>query len=75
MLMLMVVVMDGDVFYVVGKVRSYVMLVDDTIVRTCTWEHKAIPIFYRHLVGDDALNHVGKCAVDEVNVVAKVMSR
>ena len=30
--------------------------------------------FSRHLVGDDALNHVGDSAVDDVNVVAKVMS-
>ena len=30
--------------------------------------------FSRHLVGDDALNHVGDSAVDEVNVIAKVMS-
>ena len=30
--------------------------------------------FSRHLVGEDALNHVGYSAVDDVNVVAKVMS-
>ena len=66
--------MDGDVFYVVGKVRSYVMLVDDTIVRKRTWKQKAMPIFFSPLVGDDALNHVGDSAVDDVNVVAKVMS-
>ena len=44
-------------------------------MHTRTREHKALPIFVdRHLVGGDALNHVGKCAVDEVNVIAKVMS-
>ena len=50
--------MDGDVFfYVVGKVHAYVMLVDDTIVHTRTWEHKAMPIFVEcHIVVDDALN-------------------
>ena len=50
-------------------------LVDDSILHTCTREQKAMPIFVeRHLVGGDALNHVGECAVDEVNVIAKVMS-
>ena len=47
------------------------MLVDDTIVRT---RRRLCQFFSRHLVGDDALNHVGDSAVDDVNVVAKVMS-
>ena len=50
-------------------------LVDDSILHTCTREQKAMPIFVeRHLVHGDALNHVGECAVDEVNVIAKVVS-
>ena len=51
------------------------MLVDVSIVHTRTREHKALPIIVeRHLVGDDVLTHDGGSAVDEVNLVAKVMS-
>ena len=50
-------------------------LVDDSILHTCTREQKAMPIFVeRHLVGGDALNNVGECAVDMVNMIAKVIS-
>ena len=75
MLMMMVSLM-VMFFNVVGKVHAYVMLVDDSIVHTRTREHKALPIIVeRHLVGDDVLTHDGGSAVDEVNLVAKVMSR
>ena len=44
-------------------------------MHTRTRERKDMPIFVdRHFVGDDALNHVGECAVDEVNMIAKVVS-